>query len=70
MSNTVEMMISNTLLAIRHHAVIATARSSIIGTHPIQFSLADESGVYLDILGYMSGTPYILANVNMFPSSE
>ncbi len=64
------MMMSTILLAIRHHAVIATALSSIIGIPPIQFSLAWLSGVYLDIWGYSSAIPYILARVNILPSSR
>lgn len=69
MRSSDDTMISATLLAIRHHAVIDTDASSIIGIPPIQFSRAELSGVYLDILGYMRGIPYILASVNIFPSS-
>jgi hypothetical protein len=40
-----DMMISIHLLMMRHHAVIATPLSSIIGIHPIQLSTPDESGI-------------------------
>jgi hypothetical protein len=65
-----DRIISNILFAIRHHAVIETADSSIMGTHHIQFSLTELRGVYFDIFGYIIATQYIFARENMFPILE
>jgi hypothetical protein len=41
-----DMMISAHLFMIRHHAVIATGLSSIIGIDHIQLSRLDDSGIW------------------------
>ena len=60
-----DIMISNILFVILHHAVIDTGDNSIIGLFHIQFSETDDRGVYDDIFGYMRGIPYIFASVNI-----
>jgi hypothetical protein len=69
-SNVIEIRISKILFTIRHHAVMDTVESSIIGIPSIQFSRTEFKGVYCDIFGYINGIPYILARLNMFHISE